>query len=45
MPLTDTTCRNAKCPADRPRIRLADMGGLYLEVVPPGAQEKSKCGP
>lgn len=41
MPLTDTACRNAKCPADRPRIRLADMGGLYLEVVPPGARNMS----
>ena len=41
MPLTDTACRNAKCPADRPRIRLADMGGLYLEVVPPGARNVS----
>ena len=30
--LTDTACRNAACPADRKRERLADSGGLYLEV-------------
>jgi integrase len=38
MPLTDTQCRNAKCPADRPRLRLADSLGLYLEVLPPGGK-------
>ncbi|OGB02148.1 MAG: integrase [Burkholderiales bacterium RIFCSPHIGHO2_12_FULL_69_20] len=36
MPLTDTECRNAKCPEGRPLIRLADAGGLYLEVSRPG---------
>ncbi len=32
--LTDAKCRNAKCPADRPRARYADSEGLYLEVSP-----------
>jgi len=36
MPLTDTACRNAKCPPDKPRIRLADAQGLYLEVCAAG---------
>ncbi|HEY4081667.1 MAG TPA: integrase arm-type DNA-binding domain-containing protein [Burkholderiaceae bacterium] len=38
MPLTDTACRNAKCPADRPRERYTDSGGLYLEVQPTGSK-------
>ena len=38
MPLTDATCRAAKCPGDRPRSRLADEKGLYLEVLPSGAK-------
>lgn len=36
MPLTDVQCRNAKCPEGRAFVRLADSGGLYLEVRPPG---------
>jgi integrase len=36
MPLTDIECRTAQCPADRKFVRLADAGGLYLEVAPPG---------
>ena len=32
--LTDTACRNATCPEERARLRLADSGGLYLEVTP-----------
>lgn len=32
MPLTDTACRKATCPPDKPRLRLADEKGLYLEV-------------
>ena len=36
--LTDTACRNATCPEDRPRVRLADAGGLYLEVAPNGSK-------
>ncbi|MFC5523938.1 Arm DNA-binding domain-containing protein [Polaromonas jejuensis] len=38
MPLTDTACKNAKCPADKARARLTDAGGLYLEVVPTGGK-------
>ncbi len=38
MALTDTACKNAKCPPDKARIRLADSGGLYLEVVPTGGK-------
>lgn len=34
MSLTDPACRNAVGPADKSRIRLADSGGLYLEVAP-----------
>lgn len=38
MALTDPTCKNAKCPPDKVRLRLADAGGLYLEVMPTGAK-------
>ncbi|MCR5865234.1 phage integrase central domain-containing protein [Aquincola sp. J276] len=38
MPLTDTACRAARCPDDKPRLRLADSGGLYLEVQPNGSK-------
>ncbi|OYT99315.1 MAG: integrase [Burkholderiales bacterium PBB1] len=38
MPLTDTACRNARCPADKPCLRLTDSQGLYLEVTPAGAR-------
>lgn len=38
MPLTDPACKNATCPPDRPRLRLADSGGLYLEVLPNGSK-------
>ena len=31
--LTDAACRNAACPPEKKRIRLADAGGLYLEVT------------
>lgn len=34
MPLTDIKCRNAVCPPDKARVRLADSGGLYLEISP-----------
>ena len=34
MSLTDPACRNATCPAGKARVRLADSGGLYLEVSP-----------
>lgn len=36
--LTDPSCRNATCPPDKPRARLADAGGLYLEVTPAGSK-------
>ncbi|MFM2059406.1 MAG: hypothetical protein RLY71_3791 [Pseudomonadota bacterium] len=36
--LTDPACRNAACPAEKPRVRLADAGGLYLEVAPSGSK-------
>ena len=38
MPLTDTACKNAKCPADKARARFTDAGGMYLEVVPSGGK-------
>lgn len=36
--LTDAQCRNAVCPPDKARLRLADAGGMYLEVSPAGAR-------
>lgn len=36
--LTDAQCKNAVCPSDKPRARLADSGGLYLEVSPTGSK-------
>ena len=36
--LTDAACRKATCPLDRPRARLADGSGLYLEVRPNGGR-------
>lgn len=36
--LTDPACKNAVCPQDKPRIRLSDAGGLYLEVTPNGSK-------
>lgn len=41
MPLTDLECRNAKCSADRAFLRLADGGGLYLEIRPPGPRSEA----
>jgi integrase len=38
MSLTDIECHYAKCPPDRPRARLADGHGLYLEVLPAGGK-------
>lgn len=38
MPLTDAQCRNAVCPPDKTRTRLADAGGLYLETTPNGSR-------
>ncbi len=36
--LTDTACRAAKCPEGKTRHRLADAGGLYLELTPAGSR-------
>lgn len=36
--LTDIACKGAVCPADKPRARLTDSGGLYLEVAPSGSK-------
>ena len=36
--LTDTACKKATCPPDKKRQRLADAGGLYLEVSPSGSK-------
>ncbi|CAM4037745.1 tyrosine-type recombinase/integrase [Roseateles saccharophilus] len=36
--LTDAACRNASCPPDKARARLADAGGLYLEVAATGSK-------
>ncbi|MFN7725565.1 MAG: tyrosine-type recombinase/integrase, partial [Rubrivivax sp.] len=38
MALTDLACKNAKCPADKARLRLSDSGSLYLEVLPNGSK-------
>jgi integrase len=36
--LTDAECRNATCPPEKARLRLACSGGLYLEVSPAGSK-------
>jgi integrase len=36
--LTDPACKNATCPPEKARVRLADAGGLYLEVTPTGSR-------
>ena len=36
--LTDTECKNATCPPEKSRKRLACSGGLYLEVSPAGSK-------
>lgn len=36
--LTDHQCKNATCPPDKARVRLADSGGLYLEVSLAGSK-------
>ncbi|MDP9912851.1 hypothetical protein J2W27_004983 [Variovorax boronicumulans] len=38
MPLTDTACKNAKCPDGRAYQRFTDSGGLYLEVTATGSK-------
>lgn len=36
--LTDAQCRNAVCPTDRKQARLADSGGMYLQISPAGSK-------
>lgn len=36
--LTDAECKNATCPPEKARARLACSGGLYLEVSPRGSK-------
>jgi integrase len=36
--LTEAECKSATCSPDRPRLRLTDAGGLYLEVTPKGSK-------
>lgn len=36
--LTDKQCKNASCPEGKARVRLADAGGLYLEVSSSGSR-------
>ncbi|MCU1500470.1 MAG: integrase family protein [Acidimicrobiales bacterium] len=36
--LTDVECKNATCPLDKARLRLACSGGLYLEIAPSGSK-------
>jgi integrase len=36
--LTDAECKNATCPPEKKRVRLACSGGLYLEISPAGSK-------
>lgn len=36
--LNDIKCKNATCPQDRKYVRVADSGGLYLQVSPAGSK-------
>ena len=36
--LTDAECKNATCPPEKTRARLACSGGLYLEISPGGSK-------
>lgn len=36
--LTDAECKNATCPPEKTRARLACSGGLYLEISPAGSK-------
>ena len=38
MPLTDAECSNAVCPPDKKQARVADSGGMYLQVSPAGSK-------
>jgi hypothetical protein len=36
--LTDIQCKSATCPPDKKHIRLADSGGMYLQVTRNGSK-------
>lgn len=36
--LNDQACKKSVCPPDKVRLRLADSGGLYLELAPNGSK-------
>lgn len=38
MPLTDTACKKAVCPAEKAAVKLADEKALYLEVTRAGGK-------
>ena len=38
MPLTDTECKQATCPAGRDLIRMSDEKGMYLEITKAGGK-------
>lgn len=38
MALAELHCKNTRCPQDRPRLRLAESAGMYLEVTPSGSR-------
>ncbi len=38
--LTDAECKNATCPPEKKRARLACSGGLYLEISPAGSKRR-----
>lgn len=38
MALTEVACKSARCPTGRPRVRLFDAHGLYLELLPNGGK-------
>lgn len=36
--LTDAQCRNAVCPPEKKQARIADSGGMYLQISPAGSK-------
>jgi hypothetical protein len=36
--LTDSLCKSATCPTDKPHKRFSDSGGMYLEVTLAGGK-------
>ena len=37
--LTDSLCKSAVCPKDKKQIRLADAGGMYLQITSAGGKQ------